>query len=59
MNVLTIGIIGAGRIGKLHVDNLQLMPQVKIKAVSDVVISHLEGIPFFSYSLLFYCPISK
>lgn len=42
MNVLTIGIIGAGRIGKLHVDNLQLMPQVKIKAVSDVVISHLE-----------------
>ncbi|PES11057.1 inositol 2-dehydrogenase [Bacillus cereus] len=42
MNVLKIGIIGAGRIGKLHVDNLQLMPQVKIKAVSDVVISHLE-----------------
>ena len=42
MNVLKIGIIGAGRIGKLHVDNLQLMPQVKIKAVSDVVINHLE-----------------
>ncbi|OON42924.1 inositol 2-dehydrogenase [Klebsiella pneumoniae] len=42
MNVLKIGIIGAGRIGKLHVDNLQLMPQVKIKAVSDVVIGHLE-----------------
>ena len=42
MNVLKIGIIGAGRIGKLHVDNLQLMLQVKIKAVSDVVIGHLE-----------------
>lgn len=42
MGILTIGIIGAGRIGKLHVDNLKLMPQIKIKAVSDVVVDHLH-----------------
>ncbi len=41
-NVLTVGIIGAGRIGKLHVDNLKLIPQIKIKAVSDVVVDHLH-----------------
>lgn len=39
---LTVGIIGAGRIGKLHVDNLRLIPQIKIKSVSDVATDHLE-----------------
>ena len=35
MNKLTIGVIGAGRIGKLHTDNLLRMPNVKIKAIAD------------------------
>ncbi|OLN23903.1 inositol 2-dehydrogenase [Domibacillus antri] len=38
---LTVGIIGAGRIGQLHVDNLQLIPQIRVKSVSDVVTDHL------------------
>ena len=42
MNTVTLGIIGAGRIGRLHVDNLLSVPQVKIKAVSDVVVDHLQ-----------------
>ncbi|MFD2216769.1 MULTISPECIES: inositol 2-dehydrogenase [Metabacillus] len=42
MQKLTLGIIGAGRIGRLHVDNLKLVPEIKIKGVSDVVIDHLE-----------------
>jgi len=43
MTSLTVGIIGAGRIGKLHVDNLRKLPQIRIKSVSDVVIDHLEA----------------
>ncbi|ULT56722.1 inositol 2-dehydrogenase [Neobacillus drentensis] len=39
---LTVGIIGAGRIGKIHVDNLRGISQVRLKSVSDVVIDHLE-----------------
>ncbi|MDQ1000763.1 myo-inositol 2-dehydrogenase/D-chiro-inositol 1-dehydrogenase [Neobacillus niacini] len=39
----TVGIIGAGRIGKLHVDNLKMLPQIRIKSVSDVAINHLES----------------
>lgn len=27
MNKITVGIIGAGRIGKLHVDNSELSPK--------------------------------
>jgi myo-inositol 2-dehydrogenase/D-chiro-inositol 1-dehydrogenase len=40
---LTVGVIGAGRIGKIHVDNLRGISQVKVKSVSDVVIDHLES----------------
>ncbi|XJZ29141.1 inositol 2-dehydrogenase [Bacillota bacterium Lsc_1132] len=43
MATLTVGIIGAGRIGKLHVDNLRKLPQIRIKSISDVVIDHLES----------------
>ncbi|PFO02644.1 inositol 2-dehydrogenase [Bacillus sp. AFS076308] len=43
MTSLTVGIIGAGRIGKLHVDNLRKIPQIRIKSVSDVFIDHLES----------------
>jgi myo-inositol 2-dehydrogenase / D-chiro-inositol 1-dehydrogenase len=43
MTLLTVGIIGAGRIGKLHVDNLKKISKIRIKSVSDVVIDHLEG----------------
>jgi myo-inositol 2-dehydrogenase / D-chiro-inositol 1-dehydrogenase len=35
MNKLTVGVIGAGRIGKLHTDNLLRMPNVTIKAIAD------------------------
>lgn len=40
---LTVGVIGAGRIGKIHVDNLRGISQVKVKSVSDVVIDQLES----------------
>ena len=36
MNKIRIGIIGAGRIGKIHADNLLRIPQVEIIAVSDL-----------------------
>ncbi|MFH7820081.1 inositol 2-dehydrogenase [Neobacillus thermocopriae] len=39
---LTVGIIGAGRIGKLHVDHLRVIPQIRVKSVSDVEIRHLK-----------------
>lgn len=42
MMKLTVGIIGVGRIGKLHVDNLALIPQIKVKSVSDIAVDHLE-----------------
>jgi myo-inositol 2-dehydrogenase/D-chiro-inositol 1-dehydrogenase len=36
-NRITIGIIGAGRIGKLHAENLAyFVPQARIKAIADV-----------------------
>jgi myo-inositol 2-dehydrogenase / D-chiro-inositol 1-dehydrogenase len=35
MSKLTLGVIGAGRIGKLHIDNLLRMPNVNIKAIAD------------------------
>jgi myo-inositol 2-dehydrogenase/D-chiro-inositol 1-dehydrogenase len=35
MREVTAGILGAGRIGKLHGDNLVAMPGVRLKAISD------------------------
>ncbi|SFL65560.1 myo-inositol 2-dehydrogenase / D-chiro-inositol 1-dehydrogenase [Paenibacillus sp. 1_12] len=36
MKKIKIGIIGAGRIGKIHADNLLRLPQTEIVAVSDL-----------------------
>ncbi|SDM82649.1 myo-inositol 2-dehydrogenase / D-chiro-inositol 1-dehydrogenase [Paenibacillus sp. yr247] len=36
MKKIRVGIIGAGRIGKIHTDNLLRLPQVEIIAVSDL-----------------------
>jgi myo-inositol 2-dehydrogenase/D-chiro-inositol 1-dehydrogenase len=50
----TIGIIGTGRIGRLHAENLIRFPEVTIKAVSDLFIEHAKewteglGIPVTS-----------
>jgi myo-inositol 2-dehydrogenase/D-chiro-inositol 1-dehydrogenase len=35
MKKITIGVVGAGRIGKLHADNLLAMPGVRLKSVAD------------------------
>ncbi|MBP2076014.1 inositol 2-dehydrogenase [Oceanobacillus polygoni] len=40
-NEIIIGVIGAGRIGKLHVNNLKNLQNVRVKTVSDVFIDHL------------------
>jgi myo-inositol 2-dehydrogenase/D-chiro-inositol 1-dehydrogenase len=35
MKTITVGVLGAGRIGRLHTDNLLRMPGVRVKAVAD------------------------
>ncbi len=35
MREITVGILGVGRIGKLHADNLVSLPGVRLKAVAD------------------------
>lgn len=42
MKTLNIGIIGAGRIGMLHAENLLRMGQVKLKAITDIRIDALR-----------------
>lgn len=40
---LTVGIIGAGRIGKLHTENITYnIPQVKIKTISDIFVDSIK-----------------
>lgn len=34
--MMTVGVIGAGRIGQLHVENLKKIPGIRIKAIADV-----------------------
>ncbi|MGN7166563.1 inositol 2-dehydrogenase [Paenibacillus cellulositrophicus] len=40
---LNIGVIGAGRIGRLHTENLLNHPQVKVKAIADLQIDHARA----------------
>jgi myo-inositol 2-dehydrogenase/D-chiro-inositol 1-dehydrogenase len=39
-NIFTVGVIGAGRIGKIHIENLlQKIPDVNLKTVADININ--------------------
>lgn len=40
MERVKIGIIGAGRIGRIHATNLVSFPNAKVKAISDIHINH-------------------
>ncbi|MET3546766.1 myo-inositol 2-dehydrogenase/D-chiro-inositol 1-dehydrogenase [Paenibacillus favisporus] len=40
---LNIGVIGAGRIGRLHTENLLNHPQVNVKAIADLQIDHARA----------------
>lgn len=42
MNKLTVGIVGAGRIGKLHIDNLKRNRRVRLKRVTDPFADNLQ-----------------
>ncbi|MFE5430559.1 inositol 2-dehydrogenase [Peribacillus simplex] len=42
MKKITIGIIGAGRIGRLHAENIIHIPQVKIKTISDIFAANVR-----------------
>lgn len=39
--MITVGVIGAGRIGQLHIDNLALLPSVNVKSVADVYVDNI------------------
>lgn len=39
---ITVGVIGAGRIGKIHIANMKSMDQVRVKIVSDVSANMLQ-----------------
>lgn len=54
MKELVVGVIGAGRIGKLHTKNLKQMTGVKVKAVADIFATNIPnfeaeyGVPLVS-----------
>ncbi|MFC4545230.1 inositol 2-dehydrogenase [Paenactinomyces guangxiensis] len=39
---IVVGVIGAGRIGKLHIDNMKSMKNVRLKTVADVFADQLD-----------------
>jgi myo-inositol 2-dehydrogenase/D-chiro-inositol 1-dehydrogenase len=39
---LNIGIIGAGRIGKLHAENIYRIPEANIKAISEIFVNNIK-----------------
>lgn len=42
MKNVKLGVIGVGRIGKLHVENLMSLPHAVVKTVSDIQVDHLK-----------------
>ncbi|OKP99294.1 inositol 2-dehydrogenase [Paenibacillus sp. P46E] len=38
VNPIVVGIIGAGRIGRLHADNLRVMPSFKLKSIAEAMV---------------------
>lgn len=42
VNKITVGVFGAGRIGKFHIQNLQTNPQINVKTVFDIKLDGLE-----------------
>ncbi|MGP4039680.1 inositol 2-dehydrogenase [Gracilibacillus sp. D59] len=40
---MTIGIIGAGRIGQLHAEHIISTPSIELKGICDINIGHLKG----------------
>lgn len=46
MNKITVGIIGAGKIGKLHAQNILQSDKFHLRAIADIRIDHLKGSPF-------------
>ncbi len=42
MKRITVGVVGAGRIGKLHINNMKNMPHVRLKAISDIYAENLK-----------------
>lgn len=39
VNPISVGIIGAGRIGRLHADNMRVMPSYRLKSIAEAVVS--------------------
>lgn len=39
VNPIVVGIIGAGRIGRLHADNMRMMSSFKLKSIAEAVVS--------------------
>ncbi|SES05735.1 myo-inositol 2-dehydrogenase [Gracilibacillus ureilyticus] len=46
MTKMTVGIIGAGRIGQLHAEYMMSTSSIELKGICDIHISHLEGTIF-------------
>ena len=42
MRLITAGILGAGRIGKIHANNLMAMGGVRLKAIADPYVDFKE-----------------
>nr|WP_106780765.1 inositol 2-dehydrogenase [Lysinibacillus timonensis] len=40
--MMNVGVIGAGRIGQLHVKNLKKMDGISVKGVADIAVDHLQ-----------------
>lgn len=41
-DIVSLGIIGAGRIGKMHAENIANYANVKLKSISDIYIDHIK-----------------